>query len=89
MKIGATAQELWLGNLLGPAGSNLVSRTRPQTEGIIWDIMILLNSSSYDSGKNEILFVKTGVVISKLWVSIPRKLQKPIKNFLLGAVSGM
>lgn len=89
MKIGAAAQELWLGNLLGPGGSNLVSRTRPQTEGIIWDIMILLNSSSYDSGKNEILFVKTGVVISELWVSIPRKLQKPIKNFLLGAVSGM
>ena len=88
MKIGATAQELWLGNLLGPGGSNLVSRTRPQTEGIIWDIMILLNSS-YDSGKNEVLFVKTGVVISELWVSIPRKLQKPIKNFLLGAVSGM
>ena len=88
MKIGAAAQELWLGNLLGPGGSNLVSRTRSQTEGIIWDIMILLNSS-YDSGKNEVLFVKTGVVISELWMSIPRKLQKPIKNFLLGAVSGM
>ena len=51
--------------LLGSSGQNVVSRPRSQSQGIFWDIMILMDSF-YDSGKKGVLFVKIGAMVLDL-----------------------
>ena len=51
--------------LLGPSGPNVVSRPQIPKSGNFWDIMILMDSF-YDSGKNEVLFVKIGAMVLNL-----------------------
>ena len=42
---------------------------RSQSQIISWDIVILLESS-YDSGENELLFMKTGAKVQDLWLDM-------------------
>ena len=44
-------------SLLIPSSPNVISKTRPQSQGLFWDIMIFLDSS-HDSRENEVRFCK-------------------------------
>ena len=51
--------------LLGPSGPSVVSRSQTPKSRNFGDAMILVDSS-YDSGKNEVLFVKIGAMVLDL-----------------------
>ena len=50
-----------------PSSPNVVFIPRPQSQELFWDIIPLLDSS-YDSGENEVLFVKIGARVLDLWL---------------------